>query len=217
MKQLLYKEFRLAASPLSYIFLAFSFMTLIPGYPILVGSFFVCLGIFYSFQFSREFHDILYTALLPVPKAQVVTAKYLFCTALELLSLLIVIGLTVLRLSALSGAAVYADSPMMKANMAYLGYVLMVFALFNTVFLGGFFRTAYGIGKPFILFCIVTFVLIGIAETLHHIPGLTFLNGTDMRSLCLQCAVLAFGGICFFGGTAWSWRHAQERFVRLDL
>ena len=59
MKNLLIKEIRLASSLLSYLFLLFSLMTLIPGYPIMVGSFFVCLGIFQSFQNARETNDIL--------------------------------------------------------------------------------------------------------------------------------------------------------------
>ena len=39
MRKLLKKEMKLAASPLSYIFIAFGFMAFLPGYPILVGSF----------------------------------------------------------------------------------------------------------------------------------------------------------------------------------
>ena len=50
MKSLLMKEFKLAASPLAYIFLAGALMTLLPGYPILMGAFFICFGVFHSFQ-----------------------------------------------------------------------------------------------------------------------------------------------------------------------
>ena len=68
MKLLLCKELRLTAAPITYVFLAFALMTLIPGYPILVGGFFITLGIFYTFQMARESNDILYTALLPCKK-----------------------------------------------------------------------------------------------------------------------------------------------------
>ena len=77
MSELLKKELRLAASPLSYWFLAFALMTMIPGYPILVGGFFVCLGLFQSFQNAREQNDVIYTALLPVRKTDIVRAKVL--------------------------------------------------------------------------------------------------------------------------------------------
>ena len=66
--KLLKKDLRLALSPLTPLFLLFSFMALIPRYPILVGAFFVCLGVFYSFQQAREAGDILYTVLLPIRK-----------------------------------------------------------------------------------------------------------------------------------------------------
>lgn len=39
MKNLVYKEFRLAAHPTNYIFLSFAFMLLIPNYPYLVSFF----------------------------------------------------------------------------------------------------------------------------------------------------------------------------------
>ena len=71
MNKLLKKELRLTAAPITYFFLAFALMTLIPGYPILVGGFFITLGIFYTFQMARESNDILYTALLPCKKQDV--------------------------------------------------------------------------------------------------------------------------------------------------
>ena len=78
MKKLLYKEMKLSANSLSYWFIAFSAMTMIPRYPILVGSFFICLGIFYTYQQIREYEDITSTVMLPVKKNDVVTSKYQF-------------------------------------------------------------------------------------------------------------------------------------------
>ena len=78
MNRLLTKELKLFAAPLTYFFLAFSLMTLIPGYPILMGSFFVCFGIFQSFQLGRETNDVLYTVLLPIKKSDAVKARFEF-------------------------------------------------------------------------------------------------------------------------------------------
>ena len=58
----------------------------------------------------------------------------------------------------------------MNANFAYLGWLLLIFALFNSVFLGGFFRTAYQLGKPFIVYGIACFVVIVLAEKIT--PGM---------------------------------------------
>ncbi len=45
---LLRKEMRLSALLITYLFTGFGFMTLLPGYPILCGVFFISLGIYQS-------------------------------------------------------------------------------------------------------------------------------------------------------------------------
>ena len=215
MKNLLIKEIRLFASILSWLFLAFAFMTLIPGYPILLGSFFVCLGIFQSFQTVRENNDVLYTVLLPVEKADAVRAKYIFVCFIEILAWLLMAALTALRMTALSGAAAYVSNPLMDANLVYLAYAALVFALFNVIFLGGFFRTGYKFGKPFVIFIIVTMLVVVIAEVLHHVPGLECLNGNN--DLGVQAAILAAGLAVYALATWASCRKSQQRFEKLDL
>ncbi len=139
MKKLLYKEMKLSANPLSYWFITFSAMTMIPRYPILVGSFFICLGIFYTYQQVREYDDITYTVMLPVRKKDVVSAKYLFVLFIELMAFVLCALLTIIRMKFLGNAAPYVTNPLMNANAAYLGYLLAVFASFNGIFLAGFF------------------------------------------------------------------------------
>ena len=53
MRNVLQKELRLSASGLTYLFILFGLMFLLPGYPILCGAFFVSLGILQSFQAAR--------------------------------------------------------------------------------------------------------------------------------------------------------------------
>ena len=76
MRNIMIKELRLSASLLSYLFIIFGLMFFIPGYPILCGVFFVTLGIFQSFQNARETNDILFSALLPFAKRDVVRGKW---------------------------------------------------------------------------------------------------------------------------------------------
>lgn len=215
MKNLLSKELRLSTSILSWLFLAFAAMTLIPGYPILVGSFFVCLGIFQSFQTIRENNDVLYTVLLPVEKADAVRAKYIFVCFIEILAWLLMAALTALRMTALSGAAAYVSNPMMDANLVYLAYAALVFALFNVIFLGGFFRTGYKFGKPFVIFIVVAMLVVLLAEILHHVPGLDFLNGSN--DLGVQASILAAGLVIYAAATLLSCRRSQRIFEKIDL
>ena len=217
MTDLLRKEFRLAASPLSYFFVISAFLTFVPGYPILLGAFFTTLGIFYSFQTSRENKDIDFSLLLPVSKADIVKGKFAFCLIIELVSFVIMTAATVVRMTLLKGAPAYTSNALMCANLTFLGFALLIFGLFNSVFIGGFFRTAYYFGKPFILYCIVSLVVIGIAETLHHLPGLAAFNSFGFEKLTLQLPALIIGLIAFSVLTALSVNESVKHFESADM
>lgn len=217
MKNLLYKEFRLATPLLTFLFLGFSLMTFLPGYPILCSSFFVCMGMFQSYQFGREDQDILYTMLLPVKKTDVVKAKYWAAVILQMAAFFICVICTGIRMVFLSQAPVYTTNVLMGANPVFLAFVLLIFASFNVVFIGGFFQTAYGFGKPFIRFAVVNFVIIGIGETLHHLPGLAWLNALDFRYIGPQLAILLVSAVIYLAATIAACRTAQKRFEALDI
>lgn len=217
MKNLLNKEFKLAASPLSYIFLAAALMTMLPGYPILMSAFFICFGVFHSFQLAREANDTIYTVLLPVEKRDFVRAKFAFTCLIQCVGFLLCAALTVVRMTALPAATPYAQNALMNATPVYLAFVLLIYTAFNVLFVGGFFKTAYKIGMPFLAFGIATLVLVGIAETLPHLPNLTFLHNPAGERLGLQCAALLIAAVVYAAGTLLACKKAEYRFERIDL
>lgn len=217
MIRLLKKEMKLAASPLSFIFIAFGLMAFVPGYPILVGSFFACLGLFQSFQSAREANDITYTSLLPVAKSDIVKAKYAFCIVIELCYFALTSIPVLIRMTVLSDASVYRTNVLMNANLVYLGFVLLILGLFNLVFIGGFFKTAYKFGKPFVTFIIVAFLVVGAGEALFHIPALSGLNAFGFTHMGLQVSVLAIGIVIFILLTALSLQLSIKSFEKIDL
>lgn len=217
MKNLMRKEIKLAASPISFIFILFSVMAMIPGYPILVGAFFICFGVFQSFQNACSNNDILYTVLLPIKKTDVVRAKYGFTIIIQMVSFVIMALLTMLRMTVMSDAAPYTANAMMNANQIFLAGNLCVFVLFNWLFVGGFFKTAYKVGNPFLIFSVVAFLLIMIAETLHHIPGLEFLNATDTLSDARMWLILVAALIVYILVSAMSLKVSVRRFEAVDM
>ncbi len=217
MNALLKKEMQLSTLLLTYLFIVFAFMTLLPGYPILCGPFFITLGIFQSYQSAREANDIVFSALLPVAKRDVVKGKYQFVIMIELLGFAVMAVLTLVRMTVLADAAVYRQNALMNANPFYLGCVLVVFGVFNMIFLGGFFRTAYSLGKPFITFIVVCFLLIGVAEALHHFPGLEALNAFGFEHIGLQLTTLLAGIIIYILLTLVSYNKSCDNFERIDL
>lgn len=215
MKKLLIKEMKLTAPPITYIFLLFSLMAFIPSYPILIGAFFVCYGIFFTYQTARESQDVTYTMMLPIEKSQVVKAKFLFVVIIQVLAFLLFSAFTLIRMFFLNDVETYLVNNLINANLSFLGYVLTIFAIFNIIFLSMHFKTAYKIGIPFLAFSVVTFVGIVVFEILHHIPALTALN--DLRFQPIQLIPFGIGIILYIVGTIFSLNVSINRFERVDL
>ncbi len=217
MSALLRKEIRLSSMLLTWLFIGFGAMTMIPGYPILCGVFFITLGIYQSFLSAREANDILYSALLPVAKRDVVKGKYQFVMTVELCGFVLMAILTLFRMTILKDAAGYRHNALMNANLVYLGAALFVFGLFNVIFVGGFFRTAYKIGKPFVIYIIAAFLMIGVFEALHHFPGLAAVNAFGFDHIVLQMTLLLCGALLYAVMTLISYQKACEDFEKIDL
>lgn len=217
MRNILLKEMTLSASPLAYLFLAFGLMFLLPGYPILCGAFFVTLGLFQSFQAAREANDIVYSALLPIAKADVVKGRFLFVGLIEVCALAVMILSVGIRMTGFGLNTVYRANALMNANLFALGCACVLFGLFNWIFVRGFFKTAYKFARPFITYLAVCFLAIGAAEAAHHIPGLEALNAFGTEQLGLQIAALLLGAGCWLAMTWLSCAAACRDFEKIDL
>ena len=217
MRDILRKEMKLSASVLSYLFILFGLMFFLPGYPVLCGAFFVCLGLYQSFQTAREANDMVFSALLPIAKRDVVKGKYLFVCLIEGCALLLMALAVIIRMTVFSQSVVYRSNALMNANFFALGVAFLIFGLFNWIFVCGFFKTAYKFGRPFVLFIIAAFLTIAAAEALHHVPGLEALNAFGTEKIGMQLALLAGGVILYLLITILSCRRACMYFERIDL
>ncbi len=217
MRNILRKEMCLSASILSYLFILFGFMFLIPGYPVLCSAFFVSLGLFQSFQSAREANDIVFSVLLPIAKKDIVKGKYLFVCLIEGCSFVLMAVSVMLRMTVFSKSAAYLSNPMMNANLFALGMACVIFGLFNWIFVGGFFKTAYKFARPFVTFIIVCFLVIFVTEALHHIPGLEWLNAFGTDNIAIQIILLLAGIFIFLVITVLSYKKACKQFEQIDL
>ena len=198
MKTLLYKQLRLVCQPMTLVFCLFGAMLLIPAYPYTVMWFYVMLGLFFSFLNGREQKDVYYSALLPIRKRDTVKANCLF------------VGLIELRAKLGIG-----DNPVgLNANVTLFACGLMLFAVFNAVFLLSFYRTAYKVGVSFVKACIVMAVAAFIMEAVVHFPALSRFNGYD---LACQLPLLAAGLVIWCGSWPLIFRGAAARYEKVDL
>lgn len=213
MSDLLVKELRLAAHPSVYVFICMGALVLIPAYPYGVVFFFGCLGLFQTFMFDRETRDIFYTALLPLPKRDVVKGKLILAIFLQLGQLVISLPFAYIRTLYLPDG-----NPVgMEANAAWYGFGLMIYGIFNLVFFTQFYKTAYKAGVSFIIGLIPVTLCIFAMEAAAHIPALAWLDGLDQASMIRQVPVLLAGIAVYIGCCILACKISQKRFEQVDL
>ena len=214
MLKLLKKDLRLALHPTCILFLPLSGMLLIPNYPYYVVFFYTTLGIFFTCLTGRENKDIVFSAMLPVRKTDIVNARIALALIAELAQMAVAVPFAVLR-SAIGGANMAG----MDANTALFGMSFIMLGLFNLVFFTGYYKNPDRIGMPFLRGCIVTFLFIGAAEAAA--ATLPFfcdrLDTPDPAFMTEKLLLLAAGAVLFALLTALAAHLSRRRFARLDL
>ena len=217
MKQLLYKEWKLVALPVMYLFALLAFLLLVPSYPYTIVFFYTCLSIFLSTLTARENRDVQYMAALPIPKRDFVKARYLLVVSAELIHLACCVPFAIVRATALP----YANQAGIEANIAFFAVGLLVFALFNRVFLGSLFRDIYRVGPAFLKASLAAFPVILLAEASVHVSaalwGGCFWDSMLPRDQLLQLPLLLAALLLFAALTLWGYRRDVRHFERQDL
>ena len=200
------KDLRLAAHPMMYVFALFGVMLIIPNYPYTVVFFYGLLGIFFTFLNGREHKAVYYCAVLPVTKRDQVRARAWLVVAVPFAFLSARINPNGTNLAGID------------ANVALFGCVLLIYGVFNVVFLPVFYKTAIRAGRAFLLAVIPMTVLMVLVEALSHFPVVgPYLDATDAAGQVRQLPVLAVG-LAAFALLSWlAYRKAAKNYERVDL
>lgn len=215
MKNLLYKEVRLALHPTNFIFLTFFLMVFIPGYPYYVAPFWTILGVNFLCMNGRENHDVDYSLLLPVRKRDIVKARITVVCALELLQLLLAVPAFIIK-----DAVMPMDNPLgMEANLAFVGISLVLLGVFNLLFFTRYYKNTNKVGVPFVVAMAVYWVLLILAEAMtYFVPFFQYeLDTRGTQFLGAKLAVLAVGAAAFAALTFLAYRSSAKSFEKLDL
>ncbi len=214
MYNLLYKEFRLAAHPTLYIFPLLGALVLVPSYPYGVVFLFGCLAPYITFMYGRETNDIYFTALLPVKKRDVVKGKCMMMAAVQIGQLIFSLPFAVLRVYILPPGGNVVG---IEANVAYYGFGLLIFSMFNVIFVTSFFKTAYKVGKAFLAALLPVVFGIILMEGSVHLPQFSWLDSVAPDMLLRQLPIL-IAGIAVYCTSIWAaFRIAAQRFEKVDL
>ncbi|NMB00730.1 MAG: ABC-2 transporter permease [Firmicutes bacterium] len=213
MFNLLYKELRLAAHPYLFVFTLLGVLVIVPAYPYGMVFMFGCLGPYITMTYGRETNDLYYTSLLPVKKRDIVKSKCLLFMLAQMVQLLISLPFAIWRVSLLP-----AGNPAgIEANVAYYGFGLIVYALFNFVFLTEFFKTGYKAGRAFLLAVTPAVLIVLIMEVLAHFPNLAWLDSLEIPDLVRQLPFLVVGIVTYLAAMVGAYQISAKRFEQVNL
>jgi hypothetical protein len=176
MKALLNKEFKLCLHPATFIYLALVLMLLIPNYPYLVSCFFVCNAIFFCFQQARENGDAMYTAMLPVSKAQAVRARVWFVVIIQAIDLALMAGMCAFAIVSMPPT----NAGGTDHGLSLLAFALVLFAIFNLIYLPSFYKTGYKAGTAFLKSAIGVWIWLVLCEGLMIASNAVAESGADI-------------------------------------
>ena len=213
MMTLLYKEIRLAIHPTSIVFAFLGCLVLVPAYPYSVIFMFGCLAPYITFLNARETNDAWYTAILPVTKRESVLGKCLLIVSVQIFQLLFSVPFALLR-----NALNIENNPVgLDATLAWYGFGLIVYSVFDLVFFPSFYKNGYKAGKAFISASIPMVLLMVGLESVVQIPGFAWLDSYKPKDLMMQLPVFFVGIICYLTFLSLAYRISVKYFDRVDL
>ena len=209
------KEWKLVMMPVPLLFLLLSALVLIPSYPYYVTFFYTTLGIFLMMQSARENRDLYYMALLPVTKRDMVKARFSLVMSVEALQVLVCIPFLLVRAS----YGEIKNAVGIEANVAFLGFSLVLLGMFNRIFFPMHYKNAYDLGKPFLLSSLALAIGIVVLEALQHmLPYLRSVCDSYAASDQLRQLPVLLGGLLVYALlTARSFCLSVRRFENADL
>ena len=222
MKNLLFKEIRLCIPFQAWLFAAFSMFVMIPSWPALVAFVYPLAGFMTLFPIALANRDILYTSILPVKKTDVVKGKVMLVCFLQLVSILWSVPFGIIKAVFLA-PNMPADQmyPELGVNFATYGFALIVFAIFNIIFLPWYYKKPDGRQNAAQLVAMFTAMgVMGIISGLFMaIPAWsTFINDfSNPTSLIVQFGILGLGIAIFFLFAVICTLWGGKRFKRVNL
>ena len=212
MKNLLYKEFSLIVNPLFYLMPLFGALVLIPQWLYFFSiMYFFFISLPNIFTIGKAQNDIGFSVLLPVSRSEIVKARIMTIVVLELLQLLVT------AVCAAINIAIYPlGNFLLDANIAFIGFSFVVFAIVNILFFPLFYKTAYKIALPVIVSMAAAMIFAtGVELLVLYVPYFKIVDG--MGNVPAQLIVLASGIAIFILLNIVSYKISARKFERVDV
>lgn len=107
----------------------------------------------------------------------------------------------------------------MEANIALIGIGFMLFGMFNIIFLQEYYKDVNKVGVSFFKASVVTFLFVGIIETLSHVIPLfkDNLDTIDTQFMFSKIVVLIIGIAIYVILTYIAYVVSLKRFIKYDI
>lgn len=105
----------------------------------------------------------------------------------------------------------------MDATLAWFGFGLMIYGVFDLVFFPAYYKNGYKAGKAFVIAAIPMLLLMVAAEGSVRIPQLTWLDSYAPADLMQQVPILLIGILCYGGFVTLAYIISVKRFEHVDL
>jgi len=197
MKNLLYKEFTLSIHKFFYLLpILLAALIMIPNWIFLIVFmyfFWISVPQIYSAYLAQQDYD--FTTVLPVKKSDIALSKGLALILLELYHIILAVIVGIIHNLVYGSFNFFID-----ISPAFFGYALIMYALFNIVFLPLYFKTAYHFGRP-LIYGVIVATIFGLG--LELLTLLTVARDIlDNPNMIYQLGMLLFG-IGVFVGLNW--------------
>lgn len=217
MVNLLIKELKLGVHPAFYVMpLLTGALMFIPGWLyFLVILYFCFITIPNMFGDYKSQNDLLFTAMLPVTKNDIVKAKIFFIILLEMLHMVVAVAFGMISMRLYSDATYFFFKPV----FGFWGLCFVMLAVFNVIFLPMFFRTGYKYGMATTASIAAALLFAAGAEWLGIQNSYVFelFKGTGADHLGTQLALLAAGIVIFAIGALITYHISIRRFEKVEM
>lgn len=222
MKNLLYKELKLTANFQIYIYCILCATIVIPSYPSLTAFLYPLAGFTVAFTLSGANRDLLYTAILPIRKRDIVNAKVLLISFLEIVTMLVSVPFGFLRNFFINLSVANGETPLtdLGFNIALYGILFVIFGIFNLIIFPWYYKKPENKNFwPFIIgdiICAILIVLTMCAFMLFS-SATEYLNTFAFPNVLVQLGILLGGFLIFTGANFLAAKLGGKSFQKVDI
>lgn len=212
---LIAKELLLVFHPMTLVVLCLSALVLVPNWPYAVILLYACLCPYFNAQNAREQRDLDFSQTLPISRQNIVFGRIGATILVEIVCIALMFIFSLIR--------PFTGSPNsfigMPPNLAFLGFALLTFTVFDALFFIFHYRNPSKLGLPFITASVPTlFVMIAFEAAPYFSSDFAHLFAQPgFANFEAQIAILLSSAIIFAIGHLATIKIAGKNFEKIDI